>query len=49
VKALDEVAIYACIDDQYGLNEHLRVEKILNLIPKKDWVRDMISPNPMRD
>jgi hypothetical protein len=36
VKALDEVAIYACIDDQYGLNEHLRVEKILNLIPKKD-------------
>jgi hypothetical protein len=35
VKVLGEVAIYPCIDNPYGLNEHTRVEKVLEFNPTK--------------
>jgi hypothetical protein len=35
VKVLGEVAIYPCIDNPYGLNEHTRIEKVLEFNPTK--------------
>jgi hypothetical protein len=35
VRVLGEVSIYACIDNSYRLNEHTRVEKILEFNPTK--------------
>jgi hypothetical protein len=35
VRVLSEVAIYAKIDNSYGLNEYLRVNKVLEFNPTK--------------
>jgi hypothetical protein len=35
MRVLSEIAIYLCIDNPYGLNEHLRAEKVLEFNPTK--------------
>jgi hypothetical protein len=49
VRVLDEIAIYPWIDNPHGLNEHPIVEKILEFNSTMDYVRGMISTNPIED
>jgi hypothetical protein len=35
VRVFDEVGIYPCIDNPYGLIEHTRVNKVLKFNPTK--------------
>jgi hypothetical protein len=36
VRVLDEVAIYTCIDNPHGVNEHTIVENVLEFNPAKE-------------